>query len=142
MARHFSDPIPAPKLRTYSPHILMSPSPMAPNPIPVFQIPTKFSCRPPNSFNPVCFGPRWPPCLPSVHSPIGKRCGWRLARREGNTAVVIFSWLFWGCFFNIDSGLFEVWDPYNQRRAELSLNLLLDLLNMVAYDLENELLRF
>jgi hypothetical protein len=45
-------------------------------------------------------------------------------------------------FFNFDSVFFEVWDPSNQLRAELCLNLLLGLLKMVAYELGNELLRF
>ena len=43
---------------------------------------------------------------------------------------------------NIDSRIFDFWDPSNQLRAELSLNLPSTLLKMVAYGMENTFLRF
>jgi hypothetical protein len=45
-------------------------------------------------------------------------------------------------FFNFDPGIFEVWDPSNQLRAELSFTSLLDVLTNVAYAFENKSLRF
>jgi hypothetical protein len=45
-------------------------------------------------------------------------------------------------FLTIGSDRFEVWDPSNQLRAEICLNLPQDLLKMAAYELETTLLRF
>ena len=42
-----------------------------------------------------------------------------------------------GMFFNFDSGIFQVWDPSKQLRAEVSLNMLKEFLNVVEYDVES-----
>jgi hypothetical protein len=60
--------------------------------------------------------------LGSFSSPLG-----------GNEMV---SWLFRGCFSNIDPGLFVAWDPSNQLLADLSLKVLLNFLEVVAHELE------
>ena len=45
-------------------------------------------------------------------------------------------------FLNFDSVFFELWDPSDELRAELSFNLPLIFLRMVEGELENQLSRF
>jgi hypothetical protein len=61
------------------------------------------------------------------------RCG------HWNNWLIVFSG---DVFFNFDPGPFEVWDPSNQLRAEIPFNLPQELLKLVAYDVDNTLLRF
>ena len=72
----------------------------------------------------------------------GRTDGWSNGRTDGRpewspvhlTSLVGFAG---DALFNIDVGIFEVWDPSNQLRAEISFNLLQKVLEMVAYELAN-----
>jgi hypothetical protein len=50
--------------------------------------------------------------------------------------------LLWGCFIHLRSSILGVCDPSNQLQADLSLNLPGELLEMVAYELETNILSF
>jgi hypothetical protein len=52
----------------------------------------------------------------------------------------MFSWLTWGCFLKHRPRYFSgVWDPSAPLRAEVSFNLPLEILKMVAFKAERKL---